>query len=142
MYSFVVGTYRYKPSIYRYILSLYLFSQHAHIENIKTVANLTNNKDVFMCILRFHARAGYLQTYETLLKEINMHPGSALVDDDQFLVESVALSDRNFNLACETGIQYPTLVTMLNSRSMMWRTTVIFYDVYEYTCIYLIFISI
>ena len=82
MYSFVVGTYRYKPSIYRYILSLYLFSQHAHIENIKTVANLTNNKDVFMCILRFHARAGYLQT------------------------------------------------------------TVIFYDVYEYTCIYLIFISI
>ncbi len=27
------------------------FEQHAHIENIKTVANLTNNKDVFMCIL-------------------------------------------------------------------------------------------
>ena len=123
-------------------MSLYLFCQHAHIENIKTVANLTNNKDVFMCILRFHARAGYLQTYETLLNEINMHPASAPVDDDQFLVESVALSDRNFNLACETGIRYPTLVTMLNSRSMMWRTTVIFYDVYEYTCIYLIFISI
>ena len=59
-----------------------------------------------MCILRFHARAGYLQTYETLLNEINMHPGSAaLVDDDQFLVvESVVLSDRNFNLACKTGI--------------------------------------
>ena len=57
-----------------------------------------------MCILRFHARAGYLQTYETLLNEINMHPGSAPVDDDQFLVESVALSDRNFNLACKTGI--------------------------------------
>ena len=111
----MVGTYRYKPSLYIYKLSLYLFSQHAHIENIKTasVANLTNNKDVFMCILRFHARAGYLQTYETLLKEINMHPGSAPVEDDQFLVESVALSDRNFNLACETGIRYPTLVTML-----------------------------
>ena len=41
-----------------------------HLENIKTVANLTNNKDVFMCILRFHALAGYLQTYENLLKEI------------------------------------------------------------------------
>ena len=107
-----------------------LVCQHAHIKNIKTVANLTNNKDVFMCILRFHARAGYLQTYETLLNEINMHPGSALVDDDQFLVESVALSDRNFNLACETGIRYPTLVAMLNRRSMLWRTTVIFHDVY------------
>ena len=79
------------------------------------MANLTNNKDVFMCILHFHARAGYLQTYETLLKEINMHPGSALVEDDQFLVESVALSDRNFNLACKNGIQFPTLVAMLNS---------------------------
>ena len=104
MYSFIVGTCQYKPSTYEYILSLCLFCQHAHIENIKTVANITNNKDVFMCILSFHVRAGYLQTYETLLKEINMHPGSAPVDDDQFLVESVALSDRNFNLACETGI--------------------------------------
>jgi hypothetical protein len=52
------------------------FVQHAHIGNIKKVANLTNNKDVFMCILRFHARAGYLQTYETLLKEIKNHPES------------------------------------------------------------------
>ena len=92
-----------------------LIRQHAHIENIKTVANLTNNKDVFMCILRFHARAGYLQMYETLLKEINRHPGSAQVDNDQYLVESVALSDSNFNLACKTGIQYPSLVAMLNS---------------------------
>ena len=68
-----------------------------------------------MCILRFHAQAAYLQTYETLLNEINMHPGSVLVDDNQFTVESVALSDSNFNLACENGIQFPTLVAMLNS---------------------------
>ena len=69
----------------RYILSTYslrTFCQHAHIENIKTVANLTNNKDVFMCILCFHARAGYLQTYETLLKELKEHPGSAHVEED------------------------------------------------------------
>ena len=44
--------------------------QHAHIDNIKPVANLSNNKDVFMCILCFHAQAGYLQHYETLLKEL------------------------------------------------------------------------
>ena len=136
MYSFILGTCQYKPSTYGYILSLCLFCQHAHIGNIKTVANLTNNKDVFMCILSFHAQAGYLQTYETLLKEINMHPGSAQVDDDQFLVESVALSDRNFNLACETGIRYPTLVATLNRRSMMWRTTVKFDDMmYKLVCI-------
>ncbi len=51
-------------------LNLY---QHAHIENIKTVANLSNNKDFFMCILCFHARAGYLHHYRTLLKEINAY---------------------------------------------------------------------
>ena len=100
---------------------MYMFYQHAHIENIKTVANLTNNKDVFMCILRFHARAGYLQTYENLLKEINMHPGSAAVPDDQYHVEKIALADRNFNLACETGIRYPSLVAMLNRRHAHYR---------------------
>ena len=41
--------------------------QHAHIENIKSVANVSN---IFMCILRFHAWAGYLH-YEALLKELN-----------------------------------------------------------------------
>jgi hypothetical protein len=100
------------------------------------VANLTNNKDVFMCILRFHARAGYLQTYQNLLKEINEHPGSAPVAEDQYLLECVALADRNFNVACETGIRYPSLVAMLNRRSMLWRATVIFHVVHVHTNLY------
>jgi hypothetical protein len=71
-----------------------MICQHTHIKNIKTVENLTNNKDVFMCILCFHAQAGYLQTYETLLKEINEHPVSP-VEEDQYQIESVALADHN-----------------------------------------------
>ena len=83
--------------------------QHAHIENIKTVANLTNNKDVFMSILRLHARAGYLQHYETLLKEIEVHPTSDAthIEDepvDQYEVERFALADRNLNVPFESGI--------------------------------------
>ncbi len=89
--------------------------QYDHIENIKTVANLMNSKDVFMCILRFHARAGYLQHYETLLKELNAHPASDPVPPDQYEVECVALSDCNLNVPCESGIRYPSLLTMLNS---------------------------
>ena len=85
-----------------------LVLQHAHIENIKTVANLTNNKDVFMCILRFHARAGYLQHYETLLKELNEHPASDPVPPDQYEVESASLADRNLNVPCESGIRFPS----------------------------------
>jgi hypothetical protein len=45
--------------------------QHAHIDNIKSVANLWNIKDVFVCILCFHALAGYLQHFVALLKELN-----------------------------------------------------------------------
>jgi hypothetical protein len=88
-----------------------------------------------MCILRFHARAGYLQTYETLLDQLKSHPDSDQVPQDQYDVETHALADRNFNVPCESGIRYPSLVAMLNRREMMWRPTVIIY--YVYTAIYL-----
>ena len=78
-----------------------------------------------MCILRFHARAGYLQTYETLLAEINSHPGSDTVAPDMYAVESVALADRNLNIPCESGIRYPSLMAIMNRRQMAWRPSVI-----------------
>ena len=96
------------------------------------MANLTNNKYIFMCIIRFHARAGYLQQYETLLKEINSHPGSEEVPPDQYEVETIALADRNFNVPCESGIRYPSLTAMLNPREMLWRPSV-----RPYSCMYL-----
>ena len=112
-----------------------LVSQHAHIENIKTVANLTNNKDVFMCILRFHARAGYLQHYETLLKELNEHPASDPVPPDQYEVESASLADRNLNVPCESGIRFPSyMVTgMLLRRQTQSKVMVILCLVHVYT---------
>ncbi len=64
-----------------------------------------------MCILRFHARAGYLQHYETLLKEIHAHPATDPVPPDQYEVERVALSDRNLNVPCESGIRYPSMLS-------------------------------
>ncbi len=68
-----------------------------------------------MCIIRFHACAGYLQTYETFLREINAHPGSAYVPDadDPYRVECLALADRNTNFPCESGIHYSSLTAML-----------------------------
>ena len=108
-----------------------MFCQHAHIDNIKAVAILTNNKDVFMCIIRFHARAGYLQTYETLLKEIQSHPGSGSVEPeaesvDQYDLDCIALADRNFNVACESGIRYPSLMAMMHQRDLCWRPAVMY----------------
>ena len=149
IYLYVLGIYWYILGIYQYILvpseSVYDFCQHAHIDNIKQVANLTNNKDVFMCILRFHARAGYLQTYETLLKELQSHPGpdsdcvepdAAAEPADQYAVDCVALADRNMNIPCESGIRYPSLTAMLNRRDMKWRMAVMYHHILAYTCMY------
>ena len=79
-----------------------------------------------MCIIRFHARAGYLQQYAILLtgKEISLHPGSEEVPPNQYAVETVALADRNFNAQCESVIRYPSLVAMLNRPEMCWQPLV------------------
>jgi hypothetical protein len=80
-----------------------------------------------MCILRFHARAGYLQHYETLLKELENVPdadGSQAAPQDQYDVESVALSDRKHNLPSETGLRYPSLRVMSNRHLTTLRITV------------------
>jgi hypothetical protein len=128
------STYQYIPvytSMYWYVLiqNCDLPLQHAHIDNIKSVANLSNNKDVFMCILRFHARAGYLQHYEALLKELEEHVPEDVVPqavpDDQYAVECVALADRNHNLPSETGLRYPSLLVMNNRHLTTQRLSVI-----------------
>ncbi len=43
--------------------------EHAHIELIKSVAHLTNNKDIFLCILRFHCRCGLIHQYQQILAD-------------------------------------------------------------------------
>jgi hypothetical protein len=89
-----------------------------------------------VCILRFYALAGYLQTYETLLtrKELRSnpgHPGSDRVEPEvapaeQYAVDCVALADRNFNVPSESGIRYPSLIAMIHRRDMSWRMASIY----------------
>ena len=79
-----------------------------------------------MRILRFHARAGYLQHYETLLEELNAHPATDPVPPDQYEVERVALSDRNLNVPCESGIRYPSMLVMHNRRQTQPKMSVMF----------------
>jgi len=88
-----------------------------------------------MCILRFHARAGYLQHYETLLKELNEHPASDPVPD-QYEVECAALSDRNLNVPCESGLRFPSYMVMLQRRQTQSRISVNFCLVHVHTVLY------
>ena len=106
-------------------------AEHAHIDLIKAVASCTNNKDVFMCILRFHARRGYLQHYQTLLKELAEEAGAEAGADvdpsgDSYAHDSSLLGDRNFNVACETGIRYPAYETMCRREEQYIRISVLF----------------
>jgi hypothetical protein len=87
-----------------------------------------------MFILSFHARASFLQIYETLLKELNAHPSSDRVLLDQYAVESVALADQKLNVACESGIRYPSLIAMMNCSDFLC-CTLIFYYILDYTSI-------
>jgi hypothetical protein len=61
-----------------------------------------------MCILCFHARAGFLQHYEILLKELNEHPASDSVPADQYEVECASLANSNLNVPCGSGISFPS----------------------------------
>ena len=97
------------------------------------MANLTNNKDVFMCILSFHAHAGYLQQYKTLLKELNKHPASDSMPADQYEVECASLADSNLNVPCESGIRFPSYMVMLLRRSTQSKISVISVLAHVYT---------
>ncbi len=79
--------------------------------------------DIILC---FRARAGYLQHYEALLKGLNTHPATDPVPPDQYEVESVALSDHNLNVPCESGILYSSLLVMLNHQQTQSKMSVIF----------------
>ncbi len=101
--------------------------EHAHIDLIKTVEHLTNNKDVFLCILRYHCRRGFVQQYEqTRMLEDMVDEGaeSQKVALDQDKIASVLNGDRNFSVACESGVRYPTLRAMLNRGELNLRIAV------------------
>ena len=70
-----MSIYSSKLRIYLDILSrdLLFLVQHAHIENIKTVANLSNNKDVFMCILRLLLNPVRLRSSFRMITHQHLH---------------------------------------------------------------------
>jgi len=101
--------------------------EHAHIDIIKSVAHLTNNKDVFLCILRYHCRRGLLQQYEQMLEDM-VGPGEArAIQLDRTRMEQALTGDRNFSISCELGVRYPSLRAMMNRADLHLRCSVRFY---------------
>ena len=90
--------------------------EHAHIDIIKSVAHLTNNKDIFLCILRYHARRAHIQHLELLLEDISHVPAESGCKFD-----APADEYDNDSAACEAGIRYPTLQAMVNREHLHLR---------------------
>jgi len=62
-----------------------------HKKVADAIQDLTNNKDVFLCILRFHTRVGFLRHYERLLSELEGLPDAP---GDKYAADSQVLCDR------------------------------------------------
>ncbi len=92
--------------------------EHAHIDIIKSVAHLTNNKYVFLCILRNHCRCGLLQQYEQLLEDMVGQGEARELQLDQTGMAKALTGDRNFSISCELRVCYPFLQAMMNREDL------------------------
>ena len=106
--------------------------EHGHIDNCKKLENCTNNKDVYLTVLRAHAREGHLQYLRSLEADL----ADAEQDEGDDAVESVPASsiDKEGEAgACELGIRYPTLQSIyagkLNKQSIQAN---IIYDIIDF----------
>ena len=113
--------------------------EHCHIDFCKKVAACTNNKDVFLCILRHHVREGHLQYLQKLQADL------AGEDDSEELPKTSAEDwlARNDSISCELGIRYPVLQAILSGRknyqSLMVSVTCRCSNTISYTASYTIF---
>jgi len=99
--------------------------EHGHIDNIKRLAGCVNNKEVYLTVLKTHARAGHLSYLRTLeadladaataeddASEEEDHPSGAKIDS---LVETGS---------SELGIRYPTLQAIFGGKTTRQRIQV------------------
>ena len=64
---------------------------------------------------------GFLRHYKGLLSELEGLPDAP---GNKCAADSQVLCDRNFNVACEAVIRYPTLPAMLNRDAMLIQSSV------------------
>ena len=87
--------------------------EHCHIEFCKNLAECTNNKDIFLTLLRWHVRAAHLQ----YLRNLEVVMADADHDEDPELSVITHLeADKNDGISCELGIRYPTLQSIMAGR--------------------------
>ena len=84
--------------------------EHCHIDFIKNLAHCTNNKDVFLTILRCHVRAGHIQYLRNLQADLEDADGEAYDDIDI----NPLIADSDDVISCELGVRYPMLQSIMS----------------------------
>jgi len=75
----------------------------------------TNNKDIFLTILRWHVRAAHLQYLHNL--EADLADAEADDDRDTLSFRADIAADKNDGISCELGIRYPTLQSIMGAKN-------------------------
>ncbi len=106
--------------------------EHGHIDNCKKQAKCTNNKDVYLTVLRAHASKGHLQyllSLEADLADAEQDQG----DDTGESVPASSIDKEGEAGACKVGIRYRTLQSIyagkLNKQSIQAN---IIYDIIDF----------
>jgi hypothetical protein len=106
--------------------------EHCHIDFCKRLAQCTNNKDVFLCIMRWHVRAGHLQYLRSLdVDAADAEAEGQDMDEGEVGPRIAGMSQRdclssagNDYIPCELGIRYPTLQAIMSGKRNMQTTLV------------------
>jgi hypothetical protein len=83
--------------------------EHCHIDFVKKIAHCTNNKEVFLTILRYHVREGHLQYLLKLRADLCGGEDEADNESIRRLEADSNLSAKNDSISCDLGLRYPLL---------------------------------
>ena len=87
--------------------------EHCHIDFCEKVAKYTNNKDVFLTLLKYHVREGHLQFFQLWYSDL----GDEDAIDVSAEVKAHTYQARNDAVSCELSISYPVLQSISSARN-------------------------
>jgi hypothetical protein len=86
--------------------------EHCHIDMVKKIGHLTNNKEIFQNLLKWHSRSTYVRNIQRRL-EISTYHGrnlnSVFAAWREYSCSRTELEHQDIALPCELGIRYPIL---------------------------------
>ena len=112
--------------------------EHCHIDFCKSLSRCINNKDTFLCVLRWHVRAGHLQYLHSLDTDAEANDGD--FGGEEGPGNDVASKMRQDALPCELGIRYPNLQAILSGQRNI-QTTLVLYSMLYRICYHIIYRS-